>query len=375
MPEKPEKIQAKSAFVSAVLGAVSHPTNILTEYLSLFRGVKKYKAYILSWLDGWIHKKLREGKPSWVYVVNQDLADALGCCRDTVQRHLSQLCKMGLLLRTPFKRWATDHIFAYTINVDALLAYQFQAFTQAISRSAVIAKLWIGLLFNNAEIQTSESLNSDSGLPENQQPEVGSSATNTNASIDLLNPSTNDNSVVEEEEDRCEIRKAIADAPFAPREEEESPPQTELSSRDKSSAPPTETLANNSQITLALRRLRLLRIPSTKQVESLIKKTPPEQLESNILALEEEAAAKGLDKPIAAFFAAVKNNWQPKGDKQSWWERAAVALGRERRDRLIACVTELNRQLVVCFSNGQQIPFEEAVGMTWDAIALFGGGA
>ncbi len=50
-------------FTSAVLGAVQHPTNILTEYLSRFRGVKKFKAYILSWLDGWIHTKLKEGKP------------------------------------------------------------------------------------------------------------------------------------------------------------------------------------------------------------------------------------------------------------------------------------------------------------------------
>ncbi len=47
-------------FTSAVLGAVQHPTNILTEYLSKFRGVKKFKAYILSWLDGWIHTKLKQ---------------------------------------------------------------------------------------------------------------------------------------------------------------------------------------------------------------------------------------------------------------------------------------------------------------------------
>lgn len=61
-------------FTSAVLGNVQHPTNILTEYLGRFRGVKKFKVYILSWLDGWIHQKLQEGKPPWVYVVNQELA-------------------------------------------------------------------------------------------------------------------------------------------------------------------------------------------------------------------------------------------------------------------------------------------------------------
>lgn len=107
-------------FTSAVLGAVQHPTNILTEYLSRFRGVRKFKAYILSWLDGWIHKKLKEGKPPWVYVVTQELAEALGCCRDTVFRHLKDLCEMGILKKVPYKRWATDNIWAYTIDFDKL---------------------------------------------------------------------------------------------------------------------------------------------------------------------------------------------------------------------------------------------------------------
>lgn len=107
-------------FTSAVLGAVQHPTNILSEYLSRFRGAKKFKAYILSWLDGWIHKKLKEGKPPWVYVVTQELAEALGCCRDTVFRHLKDLCEMGILKKAPYKRWATDNIWAYTIDFEKL---------------------------------------------------------------------------------------------------------------------------------------------------------------------------------------------------------------------------------------------------------------
>ncbi len=107
-------------FTSAVLGAVQHPTNILTEYLSRFRGVRKFKAYLLSWFDGWIYKKLQEGKPPWIYVVSQELAEALGCCRDTVFRHLKDLCEMGILKKVPYKRWATDNIWAYTIDFDRL---------------------------------------------------------------------------------------------------------------------------------------------------------------------------------------------------------------------------------------------------------------
>ncbi len=103
-------------FTSAVLGVVQHPTNILTEYLSKFRGVKKFKAYLLSWFDGWIYKKLQEGKLPWIYVVSKELAEALGCCRDTVFRHLKDLCEMGILKKVPYKRWATDNIWAYTID-------------------------------------------------------------------------------------------------------------------------------------------------------------------------------------------------------------------------------------------------------------------
>jgi len=150
-------------FTSAILGAVKHPTNILTEYLSRFRGVKKFKAYILSWLDGWIHAKLQAGKPPWVYVVNQELAQALGCCRDTVFRHLKDLCAMGILKKTPYKRWATDNIWAYSIDFDKL--------KQELAS------------FVPTENQTAERRKSDSGESEIRQPSAGNQT--ANRSLDL----------------------------------------------------------------------------------------------------------------------------------------------------------------------------------------------
>ncbi|WP_009630474.1 hypothetical protein [Synechocystis sp. PCC 7509] len=74
------------------------------DYYGIIYKVKKFKTYILSWLDGWIYQKLKKGKPPWVYVVTQKLAEALGCCRDTVFRHLKDLCEMGILRKTPYKR-------------------------------------------------------------------------------------------------------------------------------------------------------------------------------------------------------------------------------------------------------------------------------
>jgi predicted transcriptional regulator len=160
-----------TTFVSAVLGAVSHPTNILTEYLSLFRGGKKFKAYILSWLDGWIHKKLLEGKPPWVYVVLEELAEAFGCCRDTVHRHLKELCELGILVRQPYKRWATDKIFAYTID--------FEKLQQELGKAS-------------AENQNTDSRKSECRQSENRTPTVQNqdAYTNTALSSSQVQPQT-----------------------------------------------------------------------------------------------------------------------------------------------------------------------------------------
>lgn len=204
MPEKPEKNQGKSRFISTVLGAVQ-PTNILTEYFSCFRGHKKFKAYFLSWLDGEIYKKLLQGKPPWVYVVCQELADEFGCCRDTVQRHLRDLCDHGLLKRLPYKRWATDNIWQYTINFDRLAALwldehinKIKQFQSCISKSAFLGRYWIELL-SKAENQTTVSINSDSRLSEFRQPTVESSSTYTNTNPNPSSTHTQTDDVDEEE--------------------------------------------------------------------------------------------------------------------------------------------------------------------------------
>ena len=160
-------------FTSAVLGVVQHPTNILTEYLSRFRGVKKFKAYILSWLDGWIHQKLKEGKPPWVYVVNQELAQALGCCRDTVFRHLKDLCAMGILKKTPYRRWATDNIWAYSID--------FERLKQELAS------------FAPAENQIVECRKSDSRESEIRQPNAENQTTNRSLALSSSSTTTEHN--------------------------------------------------------------------------------------------------------------------------------------------------------------------------------------
>ncbi|PSB02771.1 hypothetical protein [Merismopedia glauca] len=98
----------------------TRPINLLKEYLDIFRGRQKSKAYLLSWLDNWLFRKKKAGLVPWVYVVLQDVADELGYCRDTVHRHLQELMELGLISRRPYHRYPTDNIWEYTINFEEL---------------------------------------------------------------------------------------------------------------------------------------------------------------------------------------------------------------------------------------------------------------
>jgi len=68
----------------------------------------------------------------------------------------------------------------------------------------------------------------------------------------------------------------------------------------------------------------------------------------------------------------VTHNCQPRNDRQSWWNRAASALGKQRRDQLIQAVTEYAGEVVIMFTNGQRLLLAQAQGMTWEAIATLG---
>lgn len=127
-----------------------------------------------------------------------------------------------------------------------------------------------------------------------------------------------------------------------------------------------------------MERLRDLDIPLTQEVRAIIAQTPEAQLERNVLALEEEAATKGLRSPIGAFKHFIKNNCQPRDERQSWSHGAAAALGKERRDQLIQVVTEYAGAIQVFFTNGRQITLSQVQCMTWEAMqslpALAGSG-
>ncbi len=166
------------------------------------------------------------------------------------------------------------------------------------------------------------------------------------------------------EEELEEIRAAIADAPFMRNgSQPESSPTMEPPVEDKFSAPVARTI---------LERLRDMNIPLNQEVRALVAKTPVAQIERNVSALEEEATTKGLKSPIAALKYFVINNCQPRNDRQSWWNRAAAVLGKERRSKLIQAVFEHAGEVVVMFTNGRRLPLAQAQGMSWEVIAALG---
>lgn len=122
-----------SQFMSAFLGGVQHPINILQEYLAAFGN--KCQAAILSWLDNWTKTKRKEGKSDWVWLVLFNLATELGYCKDTIFRHLRSLLELGVIERQRAKRWATDRACKYRIVPTQLAEYICLAENQNIDIS------------------------------------------------------------------------------------------------------------------------------------------------------------------------------------------------------------------------------------------------
>jgi len=166
-----------------------------------------------------------------------------------------------------------------------------------------------------------------------------------------------------EETTEVEFPATLASSPFIQDvREQESSPTMEPPVKEFSAAKTRELL----------QRLRNLGVPLTADVLHLVSQTPEVQLALNITALEEEAEAKGLRSPLAAAKHFIKNNLKPRDERQSWWSRAAAALGKERLNQLISAVTEYAGAVRIFFANGRHLTLQEAQGMTWEAIAQVG---
>ncbi len=328
-------------FISAVLGAVQHPTNILTEYLSRFRGVKKFKAYILSWLDGWIHTKLKVGKPPWVYVVNQELAEALGCCRDTVFRHLKDLCEMGILRKTPYKRWATDNIWAYTIDFDKL--------KQELSP------------FAPAENQTAERLISDNRESDFSHSAVGNQTAYRSLTLNSTQQQTEHNLPAAGEENK-QIELPEQESAAGKKEKRD-----DLTRPEETRIKPTqeELLAACTQIS----RLSL-NVQINSQVKAAIEKywaNFPAALERLKIAVQENWRCNLTGVLVKALKEGVPSeDAAPPCEFFGWKEWADEAIKR----RLMQYSHSQDRDIMVHFVGGGQGLWSQLRSLPWSEIEL-----
>ncbi|GEM_PF-2003724 len=105
-----------TSFISATLGEIRPPLNILKEFLATFNRRQKCKAAILSWLDG----KHYYGN-YWVRITFENLADILGYCRETISKHMRELLFDGLVEDKPSHRFPKDTASEYRLNLEKIL--------------------------------------------------------------------------------------------------------------------------------------------------------------------------------------------------------------------------------------------------------------
>ena len=144
---------ASSGFFTQVLGEVSHPINIVREYLEAFGN--KCKAAIITWLDSWTRTKIAQGKDIWVWERQRNLAKELGYNKDTINIHLNKLIDDGFIeasLQTPN---SCSRLLKYRLNIDNLSVFLDQHGFSPLNRNSVHGK---------TDSRTIEDGNPDSNL-------------------------------------------------------------------------------------------------------------------------------------------------------------------------------------------------------------------
>lgn len=149
-----------SGFFTQVLGEVSHPINIVREYLEAFGN--KCKAAIITWLDSWTRTKIAQGKDTWIWERQRNLAQELGYNKDTINIHLNKLIDDGIIeaaLQTPN---SCSRLLKYRLNIDNLAIFLDQKGFSSLNRNSVHGKTDSRTIEDgNPDSNIIHSLNSD----------------------------------------------------------------------------------------------------------------------------------------------------------------------------------------------------------------------
>ena len=347
-------------------------TQFITTRLDYFRALLPYDgtrcaADLLNMFEQWAKK---EEPGYWFKVRQQDLIEYLGGIygKDAISQATNLLNQLGLVHRKNHSRDGQIHTFYYQFDPSGLakLLDLHQQLVESVQKWAgitcrVILQQVFPLLKSNSDFPASQAelpiAQAEEQAPQVEKPEISLYIDPRSPDPQKIDPQTAKAVVVEK---AAEEERPLVDAVVVLAQEPEVAPESEPEDEEELSAAARDEF---------YKRLRSLDITLTQEVRSLVRDTHPAQLERNITALEEEAATKGLKTPIGAFKHFVSNNCQPRYDRQAWWSKAAAALGKERRDRLLQAVMEYAGEAWVVFTNGRQILLAEAQKMTWEALA------
>lgn len=160
-----------SGFFTQVLGEVSHPINIVREYLEAFGN--KCQAAIITWLDSWTRTKISQGKDTWIWERQRELAKQLGYNKSTINTHLNKLIDLRIIevsVQTPN---SCSRLLKYRLNIDNLSEFLAQSGFSSLSRKSVHGK---------TETRTSKDGNPDTNLNSSLNSEILKSNENINNS-------------------------------------------------------------------------------------------------------------------------------------------------------------------------------------------------
>jgi hypothetical protein len=106
-----------TSFLSASLGEVKTPLNILKEVLQIFQKTDKCKAAIISYLES------KKFYVEWIRLTMDEIAKDLGYCRVTISKHIRHLIEMKLIDKRESHRFPKDTANEYRINSELLRQY------------------------------------------------------------------------------------------------------------------------------------------------------------------------------------------------------------------------------------------------------------
>ncbi|MEA5498361.1 hypothetical protein VB834_15270 [Limnoraphis robusta Tam1] len=384
-------------FTTATLGVVRHPSNLLVEFLEVWKRRSKVKACILSWLDSW---HISKGETGWICASYQQIGKAFGYCRDTIGRHLKDLIKDGYIRRRNLlpheKRYPTDTRKMYQINFPKLREkVDNEILTPSYDKSDGYP-----LKYQTVDVENQTDLNSYSNLSksslthqekaplekcvcvrgleifsergESPEKEVFLETQEFSNNQELSNrQELLEKPEVLESEEVSECEKFTTHPEIG--ESENFSTNQEISEDFQPTTPPQ----NSSHAELITKLNQSIRPPfkpiQLGSVEWVMRRYP-ENITGAIKAVKQGLKQGWMKNPTGYLIRALKEgikveqNISGAMSRDYWWTWVGENWGKEKRNSLIERVSDLGQGLSVYFTNGLERPFDEIKQLSLEEV-------